>query len=50
MSLSMKDDRRMVITGQEKMMQRASGTAMKLTEAREEMTAMAPVKPADIDF
>ena len=40
-------DRRMVTTGQAKMMQRASGTAMKLTEAREEMAATAPVRPAE---
>ena len=46
LSLSKRAERIMVTTGQAKMMQRASGTAMKLTEAREEMTAMAPVRPA----
>ena len=39
-------ERRMVTRGQAKMMQSASGTAMKLTELREEMTATDPVRPA----
>ena len=47
LSLSMTADRRMVTTGQAKMMQRASGTAMKLTEAREEMAATDPIRPAE---
>ena len=37
----------MVTRGQEKMMQSASGTAIKLTELREAMTATAPVRPAE---
>ena len=39
-------ERRMVITGQAKMIQRASGTGMKLTLARLVMKDMAPTKPA----
>ena len=47
LSLSMRADRMMVTTGQAKMMQRASGTSMKLTEAREQMTDTAAVRPAE---
>ena len=38
-------ERMMVTTGQAKIMQRASGTGIKLTLARQLMKLMAPVKP-----
>ena len=51
LSLSKRAERIMVTTGQAKMMQRASGTAMKLTEVRDEMTVTAAVNPGmDINF
>ena len=47
LSLSKRAERIMVTTGQAKMMQRASGTAMKLTQASEQMKATAPVRPEE---
>ena len=45
LSPSMAADKTMVTTGQAKMMQRASGTGMKLTLARLVMKEMAPTTP-----
>ena len=45
---SMMAERTMVMTGQVKMMQRASGTGMKLTLARQVMEEMAPTRPENI--
>ena len=45
LSPRMAAERRMVTTGQAKMIQRASGTGMKLTLARLVMKDMAPIKP-----
>ena len=45
LSPSMRADRTMVTTGQAKMMQRASGTGMKLTLARLVINEMAPTTP-----
>jgi hypothetical protein len=43
-------ERTMVTTGQAKMMQRASGTGMKLTLARLAMKLMAPARPDEKQF
>ena len=45
LSPSMRAERTMVTTGQEKMIQIASGTGMKLTLARLVMKDMAPTRP-----
>ena len=47
LSPSMIADRTMVTTGQAKMIQRASGTGMKLTLARLVMKEMAPITPVN---
>ena len=47
---SMMAERTMVMTGQVKMMQRASGTGMKLTLARQVMEEMAPTRPENIRY
>ena len=41
-------ERTNVMTGQVKMIQRASGTGMKLTLARQVMEEMAPTRPEEI--
>ena len=48
LSLSMMAERKMVTTGQAKMMLSASGTSMKETQAREQMKAKDPVRPEEI--
>ena len=45
LSFRMMAERKMVTTGQEKMMQRASGTSMKDTQARAVMNVVAPASP-----
>ena len=49
LSLSMTAERKMVTSGQAKMMESASGTSMNETEAREVMKAIEPVSP-EIDI
>ena len=45
LSLRMTEERRMVTMGLAKMMQRASGTGIMMTEAREEMKVVAAMTP-----
>ena len=42
-------ERKMVTTGQEKMMQSASGTSMKETQARAVMNVVAPASPDKLE-
>jgi hypothetical protein len=50
LSPSIAADKTMVTTGQAKMMQRASGTGMKLTLARLVMKEIDPITPDNITF